>query len=160
MSKNTIIKGKPFKSNGFPRFRSLVGTCDVLNPAETEVISFDEVKSSADKILDAIFCKDSNGFPRSSWAALLGKDTPADIKDYIQNNLMMMKSDGHVVDDDKIVAEYQKLDSEFIAECSRDRFESVQEYEERIKSRIEQLRKEESFRKHYEDFKKKLVSDK
>ena len=84
-----------------------------------------DVKSEADKIFDLIFAKDSNGWPCSSVAAMLSDKTSDDVRKFIQDNLVQGSHHVYMLNDEKLIGEFNKQSSEFLAKVSRNRFESV-----------------------------------
>lgn len=141
---------------GFNRYRNLLDSNIVDGDPIVEKTS--EVKSPEEVIIDQIFSCDENGWPRSSWEVFLSKKTSDDIRKYIQDNLMTLQSGQHAISDEKVVAAYRDLDSEFLAELSRNRYESVDQYEQRISEKIQQLRLSEETKKNFEAFKKKYAT--
>lgn len=122
-----------------------------------------EVKSPQDVILDQIFSLDENGWPRTSISMLLSNKTSDDIRKYIEDNILVAKSQGHVINDENVIAEFGKLDSEFIAYASRNRHETVEQYEARISDYVAKQSEEsarnqriERYKKFWDDQKKKL----
>ena len=124
---------------GFNRFKSLPGSYE---PIPEEVEPAKDVKSPTDVVLDRIFAVDKNGFPQTSLSVYLSDKTSDDIRKFIENNILVDFNDPHFVNDEKAVAEFKKLGSDFVAECSRDRYESIEQYEERLKGIVERQDKE------------------
>lgn len=141
-------------TKGFKRFDSLRDYTPL--PSDPSPKVEDPVKSPTDLILDQIFSLDVNGWPRTSLAAMLSDKTSADVRKYIEDNILVATQDKSLIGDADIVQKFKDLDSEFIATMSRDRFETVQQYEARINDYIERQKTEMTFKKRYEDFKKKL----
>ena len=110
---------------GFNRFKSLPGSYEPI-PEEVEPVK--DVKSPTDVILDRIFAVDKNGFPQSSINVYLSDKTSDDIRKFIEQNILVDFNDPHFVNDEKAVSEFKKLSSDFVAECSRDRYESIEQY--------------------------------
>ena len=126
---------------GFKRYVSLIGVtyadCEPFVPVKKESLT------PADKILDLIFSKDSNGWPSSSIATMLSEKTSDDVRKFIQDNLFSLSPDKFAVADEKAVAEFRKLSSEFIALASRNRFESIENYESRLNDLMTSYKKDE-----------------
>lgn len=139
------------KANGFSRYNDLVGIEYII--PEKKVVE-KEVKSPEDVILDSIFSVDEFGFPRTSLAAMLSDKTSDDVRKYIQDAIMVAKEQKHVIDDEKIVSEFGKLDPEFIANVSRNRFESLSEYEARLSGYIESMNENAEREKRISNYKK------
>lgn len=131
--------------NGYKRYGDLsVLTYPVLEPFKPKK---SEVKSPAEVVMDKIFCSDELGWPQSSLAVYLGEKTPADIKTFIEQNLLTI-NDQHAITDEKIVAEFKNLSDDFIAEASRNRYESIEEYEARLQYLINEDSKQEAFKSY------------
>lgn len=145
------------KKNGFKRYNAILN-CEFEDMPE---LTFDKVaKSPEDLILDSIFCKDENGFPCTSFAKLLSNKTSDDIRRYIQENIMIAKHENSFISDENILQEFKKLDSSFLAEVSRNRFESIEAYEQRIGSYIENARSEAESQKRIARYKEYFKLDK
>lgn len=138
---------------GYKRFHSLDGfTYPEIEPQKSKK---SEVKTPADVVLDNIFCRDEFGWPQSSLAVYLGEKTPADVKAFIEQNLLTI-NDQHAITDEKVVAEFKNLSDEFIAQASRNRYESVEDYEARLQSIISDDDRQASFRARSEALSKLL----
>jgi hypothetical protein len=96
-----------------------------------------DVKTPADHVLDLIFSTDEFGWPNTSVEVMLSDKTSDEVRQFIEKNLMGVRSDVHLVNDPAIVAEYNNLESDFIAKCSRNRYETVEQYEERLRQIVE-----------------------
>lgn len=114
-------------------FKIYQGIEDVVYPEipEQEVPKSD-AKSEADKIFDLIFSTDKNRVPCSSVATMLSDKTSDDIRQYIQKNLVDGSRQAHLINDPDVVSQFDKMSSEFIAKCSRNRYESIEQYEDRL----------------------------
>ena len=135
---------------GYSQYRSLV---DInYNVVETSRSTSQPVRSVADKLLDLIFSTDSNGWPQSSLSVMLSDKTSDDVRTFIQNNLLSVGSDDHVINDEKVVSEFRNLSSEFLAKCSRNRFESVEDYE----NRLQEIIRDDELSAQLDSFHKKL----
>lgn len=130
------------KINGFKRYGSLVGV--TFAPAEKVSEVKKESESPTDKILNLIFAKDLNGWPSTSVATMLSEKTSDDVRKFIQDNLFSISPDKFAIADEKVVSEYRKLDSEFIAMASRNRFESIENYEKRLTDIMSEFEKNET----------------
>ena len=107
-------------------------------------VSKKEAPSKTDRILDLIFARDKNGWPSSSIAVMLSEKTSDDVRKFIQDNLFSLTPDSHAITDDKVVAEFSNLKSDFIAMASRNRFESIEDYESRLQGIMEEFQKNET----------------
>lgn len=117
-----------------------------------------EVSTVADALLDQIFCKDSRGWPQSSLACYLSDKTADDVRTFIEHNILVNSGDGNLVTDDKVVAEYKNLSDEFIAQASRNRFESIEDYESRI-SKLVLEDEDNAFYQKAKSWREKFFSD-
>ena len=120
---------------GFKQYGSLVG----VHYKEPEKVDNpkNDVPSPADKVLDLIFAKDVNGWPNSSVEVMLSSKTSDEVRRFITDNLMVARDAAHLVNDPSVINEFQKLESSFIAQCSRNRFESIEDYEQRLNQIIQ-----------------------
>lgn len=117
-----------------------------------------EVPSASAAILDAIFCKDVYGWPQSSLACYLSDKTADDVRAFIERNILVNTGDGNLVTDEKYVAEFKNLSDEFIAQASRNRFESIEDYESRI-SKLVQEDQDNAFYEKAKSWREKFFSD-
>lgn len=120
----------------FPKFQSF----------EDAPIEKKDVKSPQDVLFDKIFACDSYGWPTTSVSRYLSEKTSDDVRSFIERNLLVDHSETHLINNEKVVAEFNKLQSDFIAESSRNRFESIEDYEKRLQSII-QREDENSYQK-------------
>lgn len=117
------------------------------------------VKDDSERILDLIYAPNSDGWPSGAYSQFLSADVPADVRQFIVDTLMNNTGRNMITDElPEHLDQLDKLGSEFIAKCSRDRFESVERYEQRLSEYVEQLRKEEYFKQKYSDYNNKLES--
>lgn len=138
--------------NGFKRFDA------VLNIQTDEGHCFDDGTSTPvptvdDVIFDSIFSKDERGWPRTSLAAMLSDKTQDDVRKYIQDHIMVAHEQNHLISDDKVIAAFKDLDSEFIAETSPNKFETADQYDKRISAYLERMRDKESLDKRAKSWK-------
>ena len=143
--------------NGFKRYGSLVGVTFVDAEYVPEIKK--ESESPTDKILKLIFSKDSNGWPSTSVATMLSDKTSDDVRKFIQDNLFSLSPEKFAVSDDKVVSEYRKLDSEFIAMASRNRFESIENYEKRLTDIMSEFEKNETKQKTIAQMRKLFLNE-
>lgn len=123
------------KCYGFKRYGSLSGV--EFMPAESDISSGD-VKSPVDSLLDFIFSRDPiTGFPVGDLSMYLSDKTSDEVRSFIEAHLMSDLGNDNVLDlDTDIRSEMKKLPSDFLAACSRDRFEDIESYEARISNYI------------------------
>lgn len=103
-----------------------------------------EAPSKTDRIFDLIFARDKNGWPSSSIAAMLSDKTSDDVRKFIQDNLFSLTPDSHAIIDDQVVSKFRDLKSDFIAMSSRNRFESIEDYESRLRGIMDDFDKDET----------------
>lgn len=137
--------------NGFKRYNNVLAVTYV--PMNVEPIQ-EVVKSNSDVVLDTIFARDDHGWPQSSISVMLSKKTSDDLRKYIEDNIMLAQNINHIINNDNVVQEFGKLDSEFLAQASRNRFETIEQYESRINAYIEQQRSEDETTRRFENYKK------
>lgn len=141
--------------NGFKRYNGLdsVTMCPCPDYVPKQVDTRDKYQD----ILDMIFTIDKeSGFPAGALNQFMSEKTSAEVKQFIQDYLLV-NSGGNALDvPDSVLEGYKRLPSEFIAECSRNRFESVEQYEARISERVNQIRQEQDFKKRFSELSKKL----
>ena len=121
-------------TRGFKRFKGLVKIQYSVKPVKAHPKK--DVESPVDRVMNLIFEKDNLGWPNTSVAVMLSDKTSDEVRQFIQDHLMNAHDSAHLVNDPQIINEYQKLESSFIAQCSRNRFESIEQYEERLQSII------------------------
>lgn len=125
------------KKNGFSRYN---GVSDIVYIEVPGPESKSVVKSPDDVILDSIFSLNKFGWPDSSITKLLSPKTADDIRKYIQDHILVAKEANHLISDEKVISAFKDLDAEFIAAASRNRYESIEQYESRISQYIEDQR--------------------
>lgn len=114
-------------------FKIYQGIENVVYPDIPEMeVPHSDAKSESDKIFDLIFATDSHRVPCSSVATMLSDKTSDDIRQFIQKNLVEGRQQAYLINDPNVVHEFDKMSSEFIAKCSRNRFESIEQYEDRL----------------------------
>lgn len=124
------------KKIGFSWLKGVADIQYVTPEVKNKVVN--EVKSAVDNILDQIFGLDENGWPNNTLQVYLSDKTADDVRRFIEQNILVNSGQQNFVQDDKIVAEYKNLTNDFIAQCSRNRFESIEQYEERLQSLVKQ----------------------
>lgn len=114
-------------------------------------------KSDSDRIFDLVYNHDHLGWPAGTYSQYLSESVPADVRQFIADTLMRNTGRSMITDElPEHLDELSKLGSDFIAKCSRNRFESIERYEQRMMEYVEQLRKEEYFKQKYSEYKNKL----
>lgn len=119
-------------------FKIYQGIENVIYPDIPEMeVPYSDTKSESDKIFDLIFATDKNRIPCSSVATMLSDKTSEDVRQFIQKNLVEGRHQAHLINDPNIVSEFDKMSSDFIAKCSRNRYESIEQYENRLNQIIQ-----------------------
>ena len=138
--------------NGFKRFDGLKDIQYII--PEMVVTNEKEVETPADRVFNLIFATDKYGWPNNSVEVMLSPKTSEEVRNFIQQNLLIQKHEQHLFNDQSVVNEFQKLSGEFVAQCSRNRYESVEDYEKRLNGLIEDYKKEETFKSFHERLRK------
>lgn len=134
--------------NGFKRFDGLNDLKYII--PELLVSKESDVESPADRVFNLIFARDRHGWPNSSVEVMLSPKTSEEVRNFIQQNLLIQKNEQHLFNDQKVINEFQNLSSDFIAKTSRNRYESIEDYENRLHSIIVDYQKEETFKSFHE----------
>lgn len=134
--------------NGFKRFDGLKDVKSII--PELVVSKENEVESPADRVFNLIFATDKHGWPNSSVEVMLSPKTSEEVRNFIQQNLLIQKDEQHLFTDSSVINQFQKLSGEFIAKISRNRYESVEDYEERLSGIIDDYNKQETFKSFHE----------
>lgn len=117
--------------NGFNIYRGLDSVV-YLDPP-TLPVEEKVSESPTDRILNLIFQRDEFGWPCTSVEVMLSDKTSDEVRTYIQNHLMQSGKDvQHITSDPSVLNEFNKLSSDFIAQCQRNRYESIEDYEKRL----------------------------
>lgn len=119
--------------NGFKQYNEVLSVSYL--PPEFEVAHTSDIVKKEDDILDLIFTVDPlTGYPTGDISMYMSDKTSAEVREFISQNLMRkIDDDGSVLDLPSDVREkFRELPDDLITELSRDRFESVESYEERI----------------------------
>lgn len=141
------------KGNGFRHLRNAISVT-YMSPVYEEVTS--DIRGKYDDILDQIFCVDPiTGFPSNLLGCYLNENTSREIVQFIDTKLLRdVPQDTSIPAD--LFKEYEKLDPEFLTNVSPNRFESVQEYEQRLKSYFDEIENDKQFKSNLAQLKKKL----
>lgn len=124
------------KIYSFKQYRSLNGVeLTVHNNSKRKPVE-KPVETPTDIMFKKIFATNEDGFPTPSMNVYLSEKTSDDVRKFIEQNILVDQSQNHVITDEKVVAEFGKLKSDFIAEASRNRGESVEAYEKRLQEII------------------------
>jgi hypothetical protein len=129
-------------------FSWLKGVADIqYNTPDVSDKVVNEIKSPSDNILDQIFGLDEHGWPNNTLQLYLSEKTADDVRRFIEQNILVNSGQQNFVQDEKIVAEYKNLTNDFIAQCSRNRFESIEQYEERLQKLVMQDEENELYQR-------------
>lgn len=137
--------------NGFNIYRGLESV--VYLPCPDIPIVEKVADSPSERILNLIFQRDEFGWPCSSVEVMLSDKTSDEVRSYIQNHLMQSGKDvQHITSDPSVLNEFNKLSSDFIAQCHRNRYESIEDYEKRLDDIIH----DDNLRQTIDNFHKRL----
>lgn len=119
------------------------------------------VLKSGDEILDVIFSPDPvTGLPSGSLSMYLSDKTNDEVRSYIEKNLLFDTSSSAVTSSPEVYSKFrneiQGLQSDFIARCSRNRFESLQDYERRIMRELDTMRNDDLMRQRVESIRRRM----
>lgn len=130
-------------TKGYSMYAGLkdITPCSAVPMSERKFDDID-VKDKNQSILDLIFTIDSvTGFPCGDLSMFMSDKTNAEVKRFISDYLMQEHDVKGFLDLPSDVRQQMKdLDTEFIANMSRKRYESVEDYEARIKQYMEDER--------------------
>lgn len=138
--------------NGFKRFDGLKDIKYII--PELVVSKEEDVESPADRVFNLIFSTDKHGWPNSSVEVMLSPKTSEEVRNFIQQNLLINKNEQHLFKDQSVINEFQNLSSDFIAQCSRNRYESIEDYEKRLTDIMDDYKKQETFKSFHERLRK------
>lgn len=141
------------KYNGFQRYDSLV---DVKFMPSQEIVKSDViVRTADDSLLDLIYCVDPlTNLPSGALNAYLSDKTSEQVRSFIERKIFK-ELPGETLPSN-IREEVLKLDGDFIAKTSRNRFEDLESYESRVKSYFDEIENDKNFKKNLEEFKKRF----
>lgn len=127
-------------SHGFSHLRGLDSV--EFMPYPKVDVSVPEVKSASEDILDQIYSIDPiQNVPCGTIYQYLSDKTSVEIRDFIEKHILVdLPSNGVDVPDHMRQALYD-LDSEFIAQTSRNRFETNEDYEARVHGYLQDMQK-------------------
>lgn len=116
-----------------------------------------DIRSKEDDLLDLIFTRDPvTNLPTGAYQQFLSDKVQPEIRQFIMDYLMSNSVESGTDIPDDVRAQFNELPSEFIAQCSHNRYESVEQYEQRISEYIRQAREEDEFKARYERYKKSM----
>lgn len=144
--------------NGFRIYKNL----DLVGALPPDPIEKEEVApSSVDDMLNLIYALDPiTGLPSGAINQYLSDKTNEQVRQFIEKNLLIEHDNGSHDYPSDIREEILKLDSSFIAETSRNRFESVEDYEARVQDYFDKIEADKEFQKKCAMIRKKFGSKK
>lgn len=146
--------------NGFRIYMNL----DLVNPLPADLIEREDVApSSVDEMMNLIYSLDPvTNLPSGALGQYLSDKTNEQVRQFIEKNILVEHDNGLHDYPSDIREQMLKLDSNFIAETSRNRYESVEDYEARVKSYFDKIESDKEYqkrvemlKKHYEEANKK-----
>lgn len=128
-------------------------SCEYMSSIPVEPL--DVARDSKDDLLDLIFSTDNRtGFPNSAIDMFLSEKTDNEVREYIKSNILMELPDnlpqGQLLD----FIKSDETDASFLAQVSRNRFESAEQYETRLSALFRQYQQEFEFKKRYAELNK------
>lgn len=119
-----------------------------------DFVASEPVRDSGDDILDMIYSVDPlTGFPAGSLSQYLSDKTNEQVRQFIEKNILV--DHGSYDYPPGLREEVLKLDSQFIATTSRNRYESLEDYESRVESYFNKLENDKSVQKRVRELRDK-----
>lgn len=141
---------------GFNIFKGLDGLSYM---ASDHPVSVDKSRSCEDDILDLIYSVDPiTNLPSGSIEQYLSDKTNNQVRDFIEK--VIFKEIPRDEYPDGLREEILKLDSDFIAKTSRNRFEPLDEYEKRVESYFNEIENSKEFEKKVAKLRETLTGKK
>lgn len=141
---------------GYNIFKGLDGI--EFMPTEHPVL-VDKSRTADDDILDLIYSLDPlTNLPSGSIEQYLSGKTNSQVRDYIEK--VIFKEIPRDEYPDGVRDEILKLDSDFIAKTSRNRFEPLDEYEKRVESYFNEIENSKEFEKKVAKLRETLIGKK
>lgn len=138
---------------GFNQYRNL-GKLNFL-PVDG-IRKEDAVSTKSDELLDMIYCIDERtGLPSGSLEQYLSDKTDDVVRSFIEKNILVEHQDGKSIIPQNLRDEVLSLDSDFIAMTSRKRYESLDDYENRVMSYIDKIEESKRINANLRKFAKK-----
>lgn len=139
--------------NGFRQYINVSSTRYL--PVDVPVVE-SIAPSKVDSMLDLIYAVDPiTGFPSGAISQYLSDKTNDQVRKFIEDNILYEIDNGSHDYPANLRDEVLKLDSEFIAKTSRNRYESLEAYEDRVKSYFDDLEHDKEYHKRLSILKKK-----
>lgn len=138
--------------NGFRIYKNL------LSP--TEIVSFEKPvpqRSESEDIMDIVFAVDPlTGFPATSIGQYLSDNVADSVRSFIERKILIDLPQGESIIPDGLRESVRHLDPDFQINCMRERFESIEEYEERMTKYLKSLEDRENSTATYKKVTEKL----
>lgn len=139
---------------GFYLQRGILGAEFVQPDFSPEV---ELVRSKDDDVLDLVFqCDPVTGWPMSSYQAYLSDKTSDEVRSFIEKTLLKEHSFQDYPSD--IKQDLQSIDSDFMVKCCRNQYETIEEYESRVSSYLDDITHDEEVSKRIKELEKRLMS--
>ena len=108
----------------------------------------DVAPTSVDDMLNLIYALDPlTGLPGGAISMYLSDKTNQQVRDFIEKNILVDHDNGEHDFPASIREDILKLDSEFIAKTSRNRYESREDYEARVEHYFNEIEKQKDYDK-------------
>lgn len=116
-----------------------------------------DVRGKDDDMLDIIFCRDPlTNLPAGSLSMYLSDKTNEQVRKWIEDNLLRENPESVMSVPSNLRDELLKLDSDFIAKVSRNRFEDKESYEKRVQSYFDEIEQDKAYQKKVKELRAKL----
>lgn len=114
-----------------------------------------------DDLLDMVYCIDPvTGFPSGAISQYLSDKTNDQVRSFIERHLLNDSPDNQISVPQNLREQLLNLDSEFIAKTSRNRFESKEQYEDRVQQYFKELEEDKAKWKEVARLRKKYETKK
>lgn len=141
---------------GYNIFKGLEG---VQYMSTEHPVLVDKSRSADDDILDLIYSVDPlTNLPSGTIEQYLSDKTNSQVRDYIEK--VIFKEIPRDEYPDGLRDEILKLDSDFIVKTSRNRFESLDDYEKRVESYFNEIENSKEFEKKVAKLRETLIGQK
>lgn len=108
----------------------------------------DVAPTSVDDMLNLIYALDPlTGLPGGAISMYLSDKTNQQVREFIEKNILVEHDNGEHDYPASIREDILKLDSEFIAKTSRNRYESREDYEARVEQYFNEIEKQKDYDK-------------
>lgn len=140
--------------NGYQQYDHLDGVefmaVDKIDVEHSDVVN-------KDSLLDLIFKIDPvTNLPSGVLSQYLSDKTNAQVRDYIERNILIDLPDTGVSIPESLRTDYLKLGSDFIAEVAREPYESREAYEARIEKKFNEIEADKQRQKENAKWRKRF----